>query len=48
MQTSLSYLTTIIERNNNFVTTELQNKKRELTQNINDVIERLIGALKIK
>ena len=48
MQTSLLFLNSIIERNNILIQSELNQKKRLQVSIINDVFDRLIGALKTK
>lgn len=48
MQTSLTFLNSLIEKNNNLSQIELKSKKQIQIQGINDIIERLISSLKIK
>jgi hypothetical protein len=48
LQTSVSFLNTVIDRNNQLVQNELIGRKRASIALINDTFDRIIATLKIK
>lgn len=48
LQTSISFLNTVIERNNNVIQNELIGRKRASIDLLNDTFERMITCIRIK